>query len=138
MNPDHLLELLARTGAIIGRTVDNRLAVHHLPDHLLALAFAHETELVLAVAGRGTGHRWVTCGTCGRHQLVAGAHRCHLTPKCEGKVPARQKDPQPLVEGLGCARPECKRPAAHLTHGHEPVCHLDFLHLAHRTQETSQ
>lgn len=134
VNPDRLLDVVARTGTLVGRTHAGRLLTVGLPDHLAATVAAHEVELVLAVAGRGSGHRWASCTACGRHQLVSGAHRCHLTPKCPGKVPARMKDPQPLAEGLGCARPGCSTHAHHLTAGHEPVCHLDFLHLALRME----
>lgn len=137
MNPDHLLEVLARTGAHIGRTRHGQTVTLGLPDTLHHALAQHGVDLALAIGGRATGHRFVTCPSCGRDQLVASAHNCHMTPRCPGKVPARMKDPQPRLEGLECVRPGCGRPAHHLTHTHEPVCHLDFLHLALITPQES-
>lgn len=132
MNPSTHLEILARTVDTLGRTPDGRLVATAPID----LTESEEADLVLAIAATGTGHRWATCPTCGQDQLIGSAHGCHLTPRCTGRLKAtRRKDPPPLADGLGCCRPGCTTPAHHLTAGLEPVCHLDFLHLALLQQE---
>lgn len=133
-NADPLLDVIARSGATIG--VDRNGAVAHLglPVELAVAASLAGPELAWAILGRGTGHRWATCTTCGRTQLIATGqgHGCRLTPRCDGtvKVLANPKDPPPHPSGLTCARPGCGKPATHLTAGHEPICHLDLHHLA--------
>lgn len=139
MNVDRLLDVLVRSGALVGRTRDGHVAALGLPAELASTVAALDVELALAVAGRGSGHRWARCPTCGAPQLIATGqgHGCQQTVKCKGhlKVLTKPKDPDPLAEGLDCARPGCDKPAHYLTAGHEPICHLDLLHLAIYHQE---
>lgn len=144
MNTDLLLDLLAHEGCLVGRTATNQLLIVGLPPHLRGWVLERHDELVLGVSGRGSGHRWSSCSTCGREQLVSSKHKCHLTPHCDGDVPARRKDPAVLGQNrtengtvLPCARTGCDNPAHHLTAGHEPVCHLDW-HLLALRQEYHQ
>lgn len=138
MNPSLALEILARATTAVGRDRHGNLLTLDAPQNLLTTLRDLDltTDLVLAIAGTATGHRWATCPTCSRTQLISSNHNCHLTPRCPGKLRStRRKNPPSLSDGLCCCRPGCTTPAHHLTAGLEPVCHLDFLHLALLQQE---
>lgn len=138
MNGSEMLEVLTRAGAHVARSHDGRVVALGLPPELRPLLDEHRTDLTLAIAGQSSGHRWASCTTCHRPQLIpTGSEQgCKLKPRCKGKLKAYAKaravgeaielDGQPVP----CARPGCDRPAVWRTAWHELVCSADFHHLA--------
>ena len=135
MSAARALDVLQRAGVKLGRTSSGEVLAVGLPAALEPLVERYRAELVfaVAVAGARTGHRLRVCDTCHREALTAKAGgRCRMTPRCKGKARDLADPPALVLDGepLPCARPGCRRPAAHLTAQLELVCTSDLAHLA--------
>lgn len=141
-----LIDLLVRSGARLGSTVDGTLVASRVPPELASLVAEREVELAAAVAGalkvrwaseggsvENRTYSWRWCSTCGLEALIVKDRACYLTPGCDGRL-SRLNQPPQLVLASGvpiyCARPGCVRPAVALTAAHEPLCSSDLSHLA--------
>lgn len=132
MNADLMLDLLVRAGARVGRTTAGAIVLADAPAELIGPALELGPDLALAIAGRGSGHRWAACELCHRPALIATGKQqpCRQTPRCPGKLKALARTPVDEGLGLPCARPGCERAAVTITATLEALCLADFHHLA--------
>lgn len=128
---DELLELLERSGCLLGVTRRRELVVVDPPSWWTAARTPSiETRLRWAIDGRDAGTEWRRCGACGREAMRprrATGVKCPLTPRCPGRLERRRPRLATDDGATPCARPGCTYTAVVTTWTGTPLCRLDLI-----------